>query len=66
VAEHPGSSNKKIAAGIDVPHIGQISRLLADLASDGVLTKQPGAAGRPNAWTISSQGEQVLQALGGC
>jgi AcrR family transcriptional regulator len=65
VAEHPGASNKKIATGIGMSHLGQISKLLADLASDGVLTKQPGAAGRPNAWTISWQGEQVLQALGG-
>jgi hypothetical protein len=65
VAEHPESSNKKIAAGIGISHAGQMSGLLARLESFQVLTKHPGGAGRPNAWTLSSHGEKVLRALNG-
>ena len=63
IAAHPAASNKQIAAGIDVPHLGQVSELLARLARGGLLRKQAGGAGRPNQWWLTAQGEQIAQAL---
>jgi hypothetical protein len=63
IAANPGTSNKQIAAGIDVPHLGQVSELLARLARGGLLRKHAGGAGRPNQWWLTPQGEQIAQAL---
>ena len=63
VAEHPGASNQKIATGIGIRHLGQASTLLARLEEIEVLTKRPGGAGRPNAWQLSSHGEQIARSL---
>ena len=63
IAVHPGASNKQIAAGIDVPHLGQVSELLARLARGGMLRKRAGGAGRPNQWWLTPEGEQIAQAL---
>jgi AcrR family transcriptional regulator len=64
LAEHPGASNRRIAAGVGIPHIGQISELLARLDRAGLLDKHAGRAGRPNAWTLSPHGARAVQALG--
>ncbi|MGH2912171.1 MAG: TetR/AcrR family transcriptional regulator [Solirubrobacteraceae bacterium] len=63
VAENPGASNRKIATGIGIKHVGQASTLLARLERLEVLTKQPGGAGRSNAWTLSPRGEEVVRSL---
>jgi len=63
VAENPGASNRKIATGIGIKHVGQASTLLARLERLEVLTKQTGGAGRSNAWTLSPHGEQVVRSL---
>lgn len=63
IAANPGASNKQIAAGIDVPHLGQVSELLARLARGGLLRKHAGGAGRPNHWWLTSRGEQIVQVL---
>ncbi|MGC2372599.1 MAG: TetR/AcrR family transcriptional regulator [Solirubrobacteraceae bacterium] len=63
IAENPGASNKYVAGGIGVSHLGQVSVLLARLEGVGVLRKQAGRAGHPNAWTLSSYGEQVARTL---
>jgi AcrR family transcriptional regulator len=63
LAAHPGASNKEIAAGIGMPHLGQVSELLARLARNGLLHKHAGGAGRPNAWWLTPHGEQIAQAL---
>jgi hypothetical protein len=63
IAANPGASNKQIAAGIDVPHLGQVSELLARLARGGLLRKHAGGAGRPNQWWLTPHGEQIAQAL---
>jgi AcrR family transcriptional regulator len=63
LAENPGASNQKIAHGIGIRHVGQASTLLARLEEIEVLTKRPGGAGRPNAWRLSSHGEQVARSL---
>ncbi|MFZ1155635.1 MAG: TetR/AcrR family transcriptional regulator [Solirubrobacteraceae bacterium] len=63
IAEHPGASNQKIARGIGIRHLGQASTLLARLEELEMLTKQAGGVGRPNAWTLSPQGEQIVRSL---
>jgi AcrR family transcriptional regulator len=63
VAEHPGASNRKIAVGIGIRHVGQASTLLSRLERLQVLTKRAGGAGRPNAWMLSPQGEEVVRLL---
>jgi AcrR family transcriptional regulator len=63
IAANPGASNKQIAEGIDVPHLGQVSELLARLARGGLLHKHAGGAGRPNKWWLTPHGEQLAQVL---
>jgi AcrR family transcriptional regulator len=63
VAENPGASNKKIANGIGIKHLGQASTLLSRLERLEVLTKRAGGAGRPNAWTLSPHGEEIVRSL---
>lgn len=63
LAENPGVSNQAIALGIELSHLGQLSTALARLDQMGLLVKQAGGAGRPNAWWLSPYGEQVAQAL---
>ncbi len=47
IATHPGASNKEIAAGIGMSHLGQVSELLARLARNGLLQKHAEGAGPP-------------------
>jgi AcrR family transcriptional regulator len=63
LAENPGASNRKIASGIGIRHLGQASTLLARLEEIEVLTKRAGGAGRPNAWRLSSHGEEIVRSL---
>jgi AcrR family transcriptional regulator len=63
VAENPGASNQKIATGIGIRHLGQASTLLARLKELELLEKQVGGAGRPNAWKLSQQGEEIARSL---
>jgi AcrR family transcriptional regulator len=63
IASNPGTSNKAIAVGIGVPHLGQVSELLARLARGGLLRKHAGGAGRPNQWWLTPHGEQIAQTL---
>jgi AcrR family transcriptional regulator len=63
VAENPGASNQKIASGIGIRHLGQASTLLARLEEIEVLIKRAGGAGRPNAWRLSRQGEEIVRSL---
>ena len=63
IAAHPGSSNKQIAAGIGIPHLGQVSELLARLARNGLLHKHAGGAGHPNQWWLTPYGEELAQVL---
>ena len=63
VAAHPCASNREIAAAIGVASRTQASTLLARLANMGLLDKQPGLPGRPNAWSASEHGRQVAWTL---
>jgi AcrR family transcriptional regulator len=62
LAANPGASNAAVAAGIGVSHLSQVSELLSRLQAAGLLTKQSGGAGRPNAWWLTPHGEQYAQA----
>lgn len=64
LAENPGSSNKAVAEGIQISHPGQASVLLARLNDEGLLEKEAGKPGRPNAWRLSSHGAEIAGALG--
>jgi AcrR family transcriptional regulator len=63
IAAHPGDSNQDVAEGIDLSHHGQMSKTLARLHALDLLVKQPGGAGRPNAWRLTPYGERVAHAL---
>jgi len=56
-------SNREIAAGIGVTHQPQISRLLAQLAAEGLVSKRSRGAGKRNASQLTERGEQVLRIL---
>jgi AcrR family transcriptional regulator/DNA-binding MarR family transcriptional regulator len=64
IGEHPGSSNREIARGAQVPDEGQASKLLARLVKLGLIANsRPPGPGFPNRWTLTSHGEQVLGAV---
>jgi hypothetical protein len=63
IAENPGVSNQTIASGIELSHLGQTSTALSRLNKVGLLRKQAGGAGLPNAWWLTPHGEQVVRAL---
>lgn len=65
LAAHPGASNKQVAAAVDVSHLGQISKLLGRLEEAGLLRKRAGGAGRPNAWSLTEEGQRAARALDG-
>lgn len=64
LAQNPGASNKAVAAGIGVPHLGQTSVLLSRLNDAGLLEKKTGGPGQPNAWRLSPRGTEIASALG--
>ncbi len=65
VAADPGSSNREIGLASGVGDQGQISKLLMRLQRLGLIengdTGQ--ARGTPNAWTLTSKGTQIEQAI---
>ncbi len=63
LAEHSGSSNSQVAAGIGISRRGQISALLARLARDGLVLKTACGLGRPNEWRLSPDGEKATAVL---
>jgi AcrR family transcriptional regulator len=63
IAAHPGVSNRQIGVGVGIAHDGQVSRLLVRLRSLGLLAKQAGAPGHPNAWRLTSEGQRISQLL---
>jgi DNA-binding MarR family transcriptional regulator len=66
IGEHPGSSNREIAQGAEVPDEGQTSKLLGRLDRLGLIVNtRPHGPGYPNYWTLTPHGEQVLGAVQG-
>lgn len=65
LTDHPGSSNREVAAGIGVAHESQISRLLSSLLKERLVARRSAGAGKPNAWRLTSRGEEISRALRG-
>ncbi len=66
IGEHPGSSNREIAQGAEIPDEGQASKLLGRLDRLGLIANtRPHGPGCPNYWTLTPHGEQVLGAVRG-
>ncbi|MFZ1154379.1 MAG: TetR/AcrR family transcriptional regulator [Solirubrobacteraceae bacterium] len=66
IDEHPGSSNREIAQGAEVPDEGQASKLLTRLTQLGLIANtRPHGPGYPNCWTLTARGTQVLSAVQG-
>ncbi len=65
VAAEPGASNRHIADAAGVTDQGQISKLLARLEHLGLVANDGDgpAKGEPNAWTLTTKGTQVEQAI---
>jgi AcrR family transcriptional regulator len=64
IGEHPGSSNREIAKGAEVPDEGQASKLLARLATlELIANSRPAGPGFPNCWMLTPRGVQVLSAV---
>jgi len=59
---NPGASNREIADVIDIASHSQISTLLTRLQSTGLLDKQAGRPGHPNAWSLTPQGQDAISA----
>lgn len=57
-------SNAQIAAAVGVAHDSQISRLLSELAREGLLLRSSAGAGRRNSWRLSELGKGVAEGLG--
>ncbi|HST56063.1 MAG TPA: TetR/AcrR family transcriptional regulator [Solirubrobacteraceae bacterium] len=63
VAEHPGASNREIAIGSEIADEGQASKLLTRLAKLELVSKRSPGPGRPNSWSLTAAGQQVLGAI---
>jgi len=63
LAEHPGSSNREVAVGTDIAHQSHISRLLACLLQENLVTKRSEGKGKRNVWRLTQRGEVIAQAL---
>jgi AcrR family transcriptional regulator/DNA-binding MarR family transcriptional regulator len=65
IATNPGTSNRQIADTAGVHDQGQISKLLARLERLGLIhnTGHGQPRGEPNAWTLTTKGTQVAQAI---
>jgi AcrR family transcriptional regulator len=66
VGEHPGASNRQLADYAGIADQGQVSKLLARLQRLGLLENRGDPArtkGEPNAWTLTSKGQQITQSI---
>jgi AcrR family transcriptional regulator len=57
-------SNDQVAAGIGVTHHSQVSRLLSELAEEGLVLKRTEGVGKRNAWRLTARGEEIVRKLG--
>ena len=67
VAENPGSSNRMIGQRAGIADQGQASKLLARLHKLGLIENRGGdpARGEPNAWILTTTGQQVHDSIAG-
>jgi hypothetical protein len=58
VADRPGVSNEDLQRALGIRHASQVSRVLAWLAENGLLTRT--SAGRHNAWRLTAHARELL------
>jgi AcrR family transcriptional regulator len=63
LAEHPGSSNREVGAGIGLVHQSQISKLLAHLLREGLASRRSEGKGKRNAWRLTPRGDEITRAM---
>ncbi len=65
VDEHPGASNRSIAAYAGIADQGQISKLLMRLERAGLLANSGlgHAKGERNAWSLTPRGQQLVRSI---
>jgi AcrR family transcriptional regulator len=66
IGAHPRASNRQIAEVAEVSDQGQMSKLLTRLQRLGLVYNQTTASndrGEPNAWTLTSRGQDVEQTI---
>ncbi len=66
IAETPGASSKQVAQASGIADDGQASRLLTRLQHHDLIQDNGvgPTKGMPRAWTLTSRGQQILQAVG--
>ena len=64
IAQHPGASNREVAESSGIADQGQISKLLARLASLKLIrnTGEGSEKGARNAWHLTPRGAQIERA----
>ncbi len=67
IGEHTGASNREVADAAGVADQGQMSKLLRRLEKAELIENhgQGQARGEPNAWRLTTHGQDVLHAVGG-
>jgi AcrR family transcriptional regulator len=65
IASQPGSSNRQIANTAGISDQGQISKLLTRLQAHKLIenTGNGHTKGEPNAWTLTTKGQQIQHAV---
>jgi AcrR family transcriptional regulator len=65
IAECPGANNREVGNRAEVADQGQISKLLSRLESQGLIVNmgRGGRRGSPNAWELTSRGEQIQHVI---
>lgn len=65
IADTPGASNREIATAAGIGDQGQVSKLLTRLEHLGLVHNNGigHAKGAPNAWTLTTKGQRVEQAI---
>ena len=66
IAEHPNASNRLVGEGAGVADQGQISKLLGRLEQIGLVENTVGNVGQggPNAWSLTTNGQRIVRAIG--
>jgi len=66
IAEYPGASNREIAERAGIVDQGQVSKLLARLASAELIANmgQRSSRGAPNSWCLTRSGERLRESAG--
>jgi AcrR family transcriptional regulator len=65
IAEHPGSSNRRVGDLAEMNDQGQISKLLTRLERLGMIANkgEGHSRGEPNAWTLTPTGRRVTKSI---